>query len=108
MPKAIRFLWEWRQVASRAYHLQYGLFFALPIVCGCLEAFLISWIAYPLFLALALFLEARPYKRLALQSLVFVIFSFWAANAQTSDRADSSMPTGLITLEGKVSGFPSL
>lgn len=69
---ALAFLRAWRREASRAYRYQYGLLLALPLVWGCVEAYLLPGFAVAGFLVCALFLNARPGKRLLLQTVIFL------------------------------------
>jgi competence protein ComEC len=106
----IAFLAGWRRACARAYRRQAGLFLALPILWGCIDAYLFPWIAFPAFLASTLFLEERIGRRLAIQSLLFAGWAAWLGTSvppPAPARAPAEAKAAWI-LEGEVSGFPSL
>jgi competence protein ComEC len=126
----LAFLRDWRRSASRACRHQYGILLSVPIVWGCVEAYVAPLSGLPPalataaaasgFLATALFLEARPGRRLALQALVFSAWILWlGARDAGSPAAAIALPAGKasagsaparegrkpVRLEGTVRGF---
>lgn len=100
------FLKAWQKESSDAYRYQYGIFLALPILWGCLDAFLWPSLGTVGFIVSAFFLEGRFTKRLALQSFLFVAWSMflafsWPAHLKTSlDIANTSTRPANKPLEG--------
>src|SRR6187549_3684107 len=74
---AARFLLGWRNASAGAYRRQMGPYFAVPLAWGCLDAYALPGWSSLGFLACALFLENRPGRRLALQTLAFVCWAAW-------------------------------
>lgn len=119
MRAAWRFLRAWRDSACRACRYQYGILLAIPLVWGCLEAYVIPLAAPMGFLAMALFLERRPGRRLVAQALIYTLWSAWLAHhhpglpdAGPGLRHEALGPAGRkkaggpLRLEGRVQGFP--
>lgn len=117
---ALSFLIGWRGASARAYRRQAGLCLALPIIWGCIDAYLLTRTAAAGFLACVLFLEERIGKRLVLQTLLFVAWSQWLGTLGTAgtplpDANPGSRPAamridgpeGWLPIEGRVDGFPS-
>lgn len=111
------FLRDWRREAAKTYRHQYGIFAAVPVIWGCLDAFLWPWIATAGFLATAWFLEGRPGKRLAWQALLFSAWCLWLGfawpesglrNTSLSHGASGQYRDGAIVLTGKIDGTPVL
>ena len=104
--------------STAAYRRQMGLYFALPVVWGCLEAFALPGWSSLGFLVCALFLEERIGRRMAFQALVFAGWTAWLGSPlrpDASGRIDpfksalSGVPRSgdWIPVEGTVDGFPS-
>jgi competence protein ComEC len=122
LPETLRWLLAWRRAAAKSYRYQYGLYLALPLVWGCLEAFVLPWYSTAGYLATALFLERRPGRRLPWQALLFTAWSLWLGQAyRLPDTFDvdgrarlqtaggiPGVAGGRARLEGIVSGFPAL
>lgn len=101
-----------------AYRRQMGLYFALPLVWGSLEAFALPGWSSLGFLACALFLEERIGRRLAMQALVFAGWTAWLGSPLQLKAGGRSGPFeasisgaphsgAWIPVEGTVEGFPS-
>ncbi|MEO7778470.1 MAG: ComEC/Rec2 family competence protein [Fibrobacteria bacterium] len=117
---AAAFLSGWRKSAVAGYRRQYGLHAALPIIWGCLDAYLIPF-RFPFLAALgclgmAWFLEgegSKPGRRLAWQALLFLLWVLFLAIAHPEAGGALSPATEeeteeAIVMAGTVSGFPSL
>lgn len=114
------FLREWRRSILFGYRRQYGLFAALPLAWGCLDAYLLPRLAPFGFLASALFLEGRPGKRLAWQALAFASWCLFLAHTVPDPAGVSRLPGATLLhghassgdaafeMTGVVEGFPSL
>jgi hypothetical protein len=85
----IDFIVDWRKAAMAAYRRQHGLVAAVPIVWGCIDAYLLPGIAALLFLAFAWFLEGRPGRRLATQAL---LFAGWASFLGVTESGPATAP----------------
>ncbi len=114
MVAARAFISGWRRAAASGYRRQPGLFATLPIVWGCLDAYAIPFCAAPGFFAMAWFLEGRPGKRLAGQSLLFLAWTLFLGSVHPDARQAPSSPIRArdaetaFEMSGTVSGFPSL
>lgn len=113
-----RFLLGWRMASAAAYRRQLGLYFAVPLVWGCLDAYALPGWSFLGFLACALFLEERPCRRLAIQTFAFVCWTAWLGAALQPSPSDRSFPPeaslsgdsrsgAWFPVEGTVEGFPS-
>lgn len=113
------FLRAWRDAACRGYRNQYGILLAVPVVWGCLETYALPRAAPVGFLAMALFLERRPGRRLVMQALIYTLWSAWLGHHHPGPPAAGSGPRheehgpaaredggGPRRLEGRVLGFP--
>ncbi|MEO6095661.1 MAG: DNA internalization-related competence protein ComEC/Rec2 [Fibrobacteria bacterium] len=116
----LRFLLGWRNASAKGYRRQAGLCLALPIVWGCVDAYLLPRTAAAGFLACVLFFEERKGKRLMLQTMLFVAWSQWLgmggkAGMPYPDAIFGSRPATVQAdgpgewsmVEGRVEGFPS-
>jgi competence protein ComEC len=107
------FVRGWRSAAMAGYRRQHGLFAALPVLWGCLDAYLIPVLATPGFLAMAWFLEGRVGKRLACQALLFASWSLYLAGMSGATVPHMNAAGGfheskdIMEMEGEVEGFPS-
>ncbi|MDB5107029.1 MAG: internalization-related competence protein ComEC/Rec2 [Fibrobacteres bacterium] len=107
------FLKGWRRASVAAYHRMHGLYAALPMVWGCLEAYRFPGFSYLGFLATALFLEGGVGKRLAAQAFLFVCWATWLGGSHIPAPAPPPFPPAsseakvFFELEGTVEGFPS-
>lgn len=121
------FLKRWQKESAQAYHYQYGIFLALPLLWGCLDAFLWPCLATVGFIFSSLFLEGRITKRLALQAFLFVAWSLylqinWPMHLQTSldianaptlltnplEAATNTPIEGVRTLSGRINALVTL
>src|SRR5262245_61298103 len=113
MGDGIRAAWEfaraWRESTARACRPQYGILLAIPVVWACLEAYVFPRAAIFGFLAMALFLERRPGRRLLFQALIFAGWSSWLElrppDPSPCPVASSAQSFRIVT--GEVAGFPS-
>src|SRR4051794_24383405 len=109
MRAGVEFIRGWRGAAAAAYRRQHGLYAALPIVWGCLDAYLIPYIAAAGFLATAWFLEGRMGKRLAWQAAIFLAWTLFLG--ARLPQAESVQPPGqslatLAAAAGAEGAFP--
>ncbi len=82
--KPIESTLNWRRAIALRYRYQYGLYTAVPVLWACLGSFTTGLWADLGFLSTLFFLELRPGKRMALQSLGFTIFSIYLSMASPS------------------------
>ena len=111
MRAAWAFLKFLHRETARHYRYQYGLVAVVPVIWGCLDAFLWPRIAPLGFLFTALFLEGRPGKRLAWQSLAFTAWciylgAVWQTIPSTTLGAKPNFQ--IHKLIGTVYGVPTL
>ncbi|MDQ3001057.1 MAG: DNA internalization-related competence protein ComEC/Rec2 [Fibrobacterota bacterium] len=113
IPAVGGFVRGWRSAAMAGYRRQHGLFAALPILWGCLDAFVMPIFSTPAFLAMAWFLEGRVGKRLACQALFFACWSGYLGEAAggrqlpvTAANVFSESKV-FFEMEGVVESFPS-